>query len=194
MENKKEMRKYMLEKRRELDLSEVEKCGDRLLAKLLKNECFSNAETVFIYVSAKNELKTVQTVEYLISKGVCVCVPKTFEDGTMKAVIIKNVEKDLILGRFGIHEPVNCLEDQIAVLRDTDLVIVPGVAFDRLGNRVGYGAGYYDKYFGGLRKQGYNPYKIGVCYDFQLLNINVGHLCNEFDVKMDLVIDIPAEL
>jgi 5-formyltetrahydrofolate cyclo-ligase len=77
---------------------------------------------------------------------------------------------------MGIWEP----EAQKEYLKQIDLVIAPGIAFDKNKNRLGRGKGYYDKYFNGKKIT-----KIGVCYDFQLLeNIPV----EPFDVKMDKII------
>ena len=89
----------------------------------------------------------------------------------------KYISGELKTGKFGIEEPTG---PEINNLSNIDLVIVPGMAFDMKGNRLGRGKGYYDKL---LRKM--RCYKIGVCYNFQLLeNIPV----EEHDFPMDMVI------
>ena len=69
-----------------------------------------------------------------------------------------------------------------SVNEKVDVVIFPGAAFDIEGNRIGYGKGYYDKY---ISKLTYQPYKIGICYDFQLLDEIPS---DTHDIKLDKII------
>lgn len=87
-------------------------------------------------------------------------------------------------GAFHIQEPTG---RDVARLADMELVVVPAVAFDRLGNRVGRGRGYYDRLLGGCR-----AVKIGVGYDFQLLPLGESIDAEPHDVAVDIIIT-PSE-
>ncbi len=183
MFSKQEIRKEMLEKRRQLTSEEVETGGLQLLEKLQSGGYLKDVRTAFVYVSAKNEVSTLPLIAYLLSQNVRVCVPKTFGEGCMEACLISNLERDLTLGTYGILEPVT---EEKVMIETIDLVIVPGVAFDKDGNRIGYGAGYYDRFL--QRKElPRHVRKLGVCYAFQVVDAIVA---DNTDIPMDEVIEI----
>ena len=139
---------------------------------------FKAAKTVFCYVSAKGEVGTRELiVELLKEKGVLVpyCTDK---EGNMICVKINSLD-DLKEGKFGIPEPKKNVEFPKEKI---DFAIVPAVAFDKKGYRLGYGKGYYDRFLSDI-----NPFKLGVCAkEFYLKEIP--H--DEYDVKMDDVLII----
>jgi 5-formyltetrahydrofolate cyclo-ligase len=96
----------------------------------------------------------------------------------MDAVQITGLDKDLVKNGFGILEPRK--EAEPADIRKIDLILVPGVAFDRLGNRLGHGKGFYDRFLESCN----NAYTIGIAYDFQVFN-NIP--CELHDKKMDAI-------
>ncbi len=183
MLSKQEIRKEMLEKRRQLTQEDVEAGGLQLLEKFRAGGYLQDVRTAFIYVSAKNEVSTLPLISYLLSHGVQVCVPKTFGEGYMEACVIHNLERDLKPGAYGILEPVT---EEKAATETIDLVIVPGVAFDKNGNRIGYGAGYYDRFLQRKELPGHVE-KLGVCYAFQVVDAIVA---DNTDIPMDEVIEI----
>ena len=137
---------------------------------------FINAKTVFCYVSAKGEAGTHDLIRTLLSKKEVV-VPRCIDkEGNMTGVKIRSFD-ELKEGFFGILEPEISVEfpkDKI------DFAIVPALAFDKEGYRLGYGKGYYDRFLSDI-----NPFKLGVCAkEFYLPS--VPH--DEFDVKMDSVL------
>ena len=85
---------------------------------------------------------------------------------------------DLKRNEYAILEP----KERIINNKKIDVIILPGSVFDINGNRIGYGKGYYDKY---IKSLNYNPLKIGVCYDFQLLDTIP---TETHDVKMDIIL------
>ena len=186
---KNDIRKNMLAKRELLSDKELAFYGTELISKLQLLDEFCKASMVFVYVDAKNELPTKDLIKYLLKCNVAVCVPKTLTDGRMKAIRILDLEKDLQPGRFGILEPVVEGKNEIVSGDKIDIAIVPGLAFDRLGNRIGYGKGYYDRFFMENSLTG-DIYKIGVCYAFQLLDSVDEVCCDENDVKMDVIITV----
>ncbi len=141
------------------------------LFKLLEKIEYS---TVFIYLSFGTEVNTKAIVDRLFDLGKTVCVP-IIVDGKMKSVKIdKNTE--FVINDYGIKEPI--LEEELL----PDLAIVPMVAFNEDCYRVGYGKGYYDKYFSSINC---DVLKIGVAYEEQKV---CGFDIDEYDVPCDIII------
>lgn len=134
---------------------------------------FQNANNILIYWSMPDELPTHSfIIKWNKKKQMLLPVVKG-DDMLIKPFSSK---EELKIGSLGIWEP----DVQKEYLHSIDLVIVPGMAFDKNKSRLGRGKGYYDKYF--MNK---NIIKIGVCFDFQLLD-KVPTAA--FDIKMDKVI------
>jgi len=195
-EIKSEIRKDMLAKRDSLEKKYCEAAGDLLVDKLIIEGYLSKAMspssdakniTVFTYVSTGSEVSTFPLIEFLLRFNVRVCVPKVIGSGEMQAWEIKSLD-DLVLGKFGIYEPKT--KNLCAEIPRNDgawiLAIIPGVAFDKKGYRIGYGGGYYDRYFSNL-KNTKGIYKLGVCYDFQLVDKIP---TDEHDIKMNQVLSL----
>lgn len=139
---------------------------------------FSNAKTVFCYISAHGEVDTYGIIQELL-KDKKVLIPYCInEEGDMIACPINSLD-DLKEGKFKIPEPRFPEEFPKEKI---DFVIVPGVAFDKNGYRLGYGKGYYDRFLAGI-----TPFKLGVCQsEFFLEEVPHG----KFDVKMDDILVI----
>ena len=134
---------------------------------------FINAHNIIIYWSMPDELPTHNFIIRWSKKKTMLLPVVKGEDMLIKPFSTK---EELKQGSLGIWEP----DTQKEYLNSIDLVIVPGVAFDRDKSRLGRGKGYYDRYF--INKR---IVKIGVCFDFQLLeSIPI----DSFDIKMDKVI------
>jgi 5-formyltetrahydrofolate cyclo-ligase len=146
---------------------------------------FKNSVSVMCYVDFKGEVITRDIIDLCINlnKSLCVPVVSANEDGSRHIIasILKDPETELYKGNFGIMEPKN---EYIRLFEPEkiDLVIVPGVAFDEKRNRVGFGAGFYDRLLKNVRN---DCFKIGVAYEFQVFrDIPV----NKYDIPMDLII------
>ena len=134
---------------------------------------FINAHNIMIYWSMPDELPTHNFIIRWSKKKTMLLPVVKGEDMLIKPFSSK---EELKQGSLGIWEP----DTQKEYLNSIDLVIVPGVAFDRDKSRLGRGKGYYDRYF--INKR---IVKIGVCFDFQLLeSIPI----DSFDIKMDKVV------
>jgi 5-formyltetrahydrofolate cyclo-ligase len=129
---------------------------------------FSCAETVFFYVNFRSEVETLEGVKHALAESKTVAVPYcVLEERRLNFVQIKDVEKDLVEDAYGILEPKPSIRHNRRVpLERADVVLLPGSVFDLRGGRMGYGAGYYDKTFGGLRLK---STLIGLAFDFQVL-------------------------
>ena len=145
--------------------------------KLLNSEWFKNSNTIMSYISIKNEIDLQEINESIINSGKTLVLPVIDNNGeNMKSVKVDTLE-NLKEKKFGVMEPD--FGEEIKYNR-IDLVIVPGVAFDINGNRIGFGKGYYDRFL-----RGYNGKKIVLAYDFQVLeNIET----EEHDEKVEEII------
>ncbi len=136
-------------------------------------------QSFFVYKSYLSEVETKGIIKDLFSYDKKVTIPKCdIETETMSAVEIF-ANNSFKLNSYGICESStdDIYEEEI------DVVILPGLVFDRKGNRIGYGKGYYDKFINSLN---YKPLLVGLCFDEQLIdNISV---CDEHDAKLDYII------
>ncbi len=134
-------------------------------------------KNVMVFSPFRNEIDITTLTSFLLSKkDVIVSMPKTVNGFQMKAVMVEKMN-NLVKGRYGIREPSGNTEISP---EDIDVIIVPAVAFDRKFNRIGFGAGYYDRF---LKRT--NALKIGVGYDFQIVSEIP---TEEHDQKLDAII------
>lgn len=148
-----------------------------VIEKLKQLEEFINADNIFVYVSYNNEVDTKEFIADCLELGKNVFVPKV-NGREMRFHKIYSLD-ELHVGSFGILEPANDYLDQWNDL--SGFMVMPGVAFDKKLNRVGYGGGYYDRYL----SSHLNIKKAAVCFDFQLVdNIEA----EEHDLKPDILV------
>lgn len=152
--------------------------------RLLETGEYLNALKLFAYISFGSEADTTEIIEDALKNGKNVYAPRV-EGKDMSFYRIDGFT-GLIKGRYGIYEPdpANCtpyVKDDS--LKDSCLMLLPGLAFDLSGNRVGYGAGYYDRFLSGHGADRF--IKIALAYDFQV----VPSICSmEHDIKADIII------
>ena len=169
--------------RERLTSEQVEEKSKLIKEKLFSLPEFQSARTVAFYAAFKksNEVGTEEMIKEALKMGKTVLVPitDTIEDKIVFSEI-KNVD-DLAPGTFDILEPIPELR-KIFANEAIRLIVVPGIAFDLQGHRIGYGLGYYDKFLSGLAKY---VTKVGLAYEFQVAQeIPVeGH-----DIRLDKII------
>lgn len=164
--DKKVLRKKMLEKRSQLSLEKIEEKSKIIANNLFNLNQYKKANFIFSFISFKDEVNTHEIIKKSISigkrVGVPIPVPKTKE---LKVSELIDFDKELDLGFYNILTPkdkyIRIVPPQLV-----DLVLVPGVAFDKRGYRVGYGGGYYDRFFSNINE---NVIKIGLCYEMQII-------------------------
>lgn len=148
MEQKREVRREVLAKRH--FLTEPERCAKSLAitTRLLHLTEFKSARFIHLYLSFRDEVETFEILQKALSFGKEVSVPVIFSTGAPKDIrlmkVDENSSKDLGKGPFGIPQPVWDPQQEVRPDR-VDLWIVPGIAFDADGRRLGYGGGYYDR-------------------------------------------------
>jgi 5-formyltetrahydrofolate cyclo-ligase len=133
---------------------------------LFNREEFKKAKVVMFYVSLKDEVDTLPMIDEALGMGKRVCVPVILKE-EMKLIAgeIKDRAKDLERQHFGIYQPKKDRVKEVP-LEDIDLVVVPGVAFDKKNVRLGRGHGYYDRFLSGLPGR---TKTIGLAFAFQVL-------------------------
>jgi 5-formyltetrahydrofolate cyclo-ligase len=131
--------------------------------KLLKIRIFKKAKVLMCYIALKGEVDTQGVIKQARKSGKIVTVPVCKKDGAAILPCILDDKAKLRKGPYGVVEPA--VKTQVP-LKDIDLVIVPGVAFDRKGNRLGRGKGFYDRF---LKKINGRTETIGLAFRYQIL-------------------------
>ena len=174
--NKQELRRMIREKKRAMTMEEIQQRSEKLAQLFLQSEAYRNAKTIYGYLPYNQEVRTVSMLEQAMKDGKRVAVPKCYGD-EMKFIFMDDltqVEK----GYANIPEPI---ADGPVADDKTALVLMPGLAFDPQGHRIGYGGGFYDKF---LSQEPGHP-TLALCYAFQMLP----HLeTEEFDIPVDCVL------
>jgi len=143
---------------------------------------FARAKTILFYVSTRDEVKTESMIKKALEYGKRGVVPiSNLKERTLNLSEIKDFDSELEPGAFNILEPKERFLRPV-LPEEIDLVIVPGVAFDEKGNRIGYGMGFYDRFLRGIRK--YIPV-IGLAYELQIVDDIPVH---DKDVTMDKIV------
>jgi 5-formyltetrahydrofolate cyclo-ligase len=148
--DKSSMRKEIIKKRRNIDDTVRGDWDRQIYLKVISSEGYINSNVVFVYVSYNGEVDTHKLINHALMDKKTVCVPRVISKAEgMEAVPIKSFN-DLISGSYGILEPP---KDAIPICpQSIDIALVPGVAFDRRGGRLGYGGGFYDRYLSQMRQ------------------------------------------
>lgn len=174
--DKKELRRQIREKKREMTPEQIESASEKLKELFLATEQYREAKTVYGYLPYNQEVRTVSMLQQALAEGKRVAVPKVYGD-EMKFIYLTDLAQ-VAEGYAGIPEPV---ADGPVADDPTALVLMPGLVFDKEGHRIGYGGGFYDKF---LTEEPGHP-TVALCYDFQI----VKELPTEkFDVPVDLVL------
>ena len=162
---KRKIRKRILDMRNNKSKEDLEERSREIGKRLFRTPEFKHAKTVMFYVSTGSEVVTESLIRDAIKIGKSVSVPVVqTKDHSLQVCELHDCDKDLVPGAYGILEPK--MDCRRPVPADTiDLVIVPGIAFDLKGIRIGYGKGFYDKLLPSMPEARI----LGLAYDFQLL-------------------------
>lgn len=176
--DKKQIRKIMLERRRNMSREAVMDKSLQISEKVIASTQYHEAERIFIFISFENEVDTGWLIRRALADGKKVAAPLV-KNGTMKFRYF-TLSDELKEGEFGIKEPAEDLPKAYAKSSST-LVIMPGIAFDRSRNRVGFGKGFYDKWM----KERPGLHKIALAFDLQIYD---GVIPSEpHDIRPDLI-------
>ncbi len=161
--NKSELRKKYLDKRKMMTTQEVEKCSHQITQFFFEFVDLTNVQRVhlFLPIQKNNEFDTWLMIDVFRTKypHIQLIIPKTdFKNHSMQNFLFTE-QTELLENRYGILEPVDGVEVQE---ENIDLVITPLLIFDENGYRVGYGGGFYDRFFQKCRK---DIQRVGVCFE-----------------------------
>ena len=164
------LRKELLEKRKNIKNKKEKDLS--ILNALTNQDFYKNAKTVMVYVSYNCEVDTRALIEKMLLDGKKLAAPKCITKTEMEARAFFSFS-ELNVGAYGILEPSG------EVINDFDLIIVPGVGFNERLNRIGYGAGYYDRFL-----KDHSAFTVGLFYEAQKCEFKE----SEFDHPLDFII------
>lgn len=184
MENKKELRKRILNIRSSMSLEDAEKNSNIILDKIINMNIYKQSKLVFVYMDFNKEVMTSKLMEHMLCDKKRLVIPYTNTKNI--ALIPSEITKqtDLKLNSFGYYEPVTIRPIDP---KEIDLVIVPGLVFDKQLNRIGFGKGYYDRILVKLKP---SAFKMALAHEFQVLE---SIPAEEHDIKMDMIVTEKSE-
>ncbi len=174
--NKQELRRTIRERKRAMTEEEIVERSNALAEKFYHTPAYQAASTIYGYLPYNQEVRTVPMLQRALDDGKRVAVPKVYGE-EMRFIYLEDLTQ-VSKGYAGIPEPIAdapVAEDKQA------LVLMPGLAFDPQGHRIGYGGGFYDRF---LAREPHHP-TLALCYEFQMQ----AHLdTEEFDIPVDTVL------
>jgi len=176
------LRKNMLSQRKNMKPQDVSAFSNKIINTIIGLPEFIKCKNIMLYLSFNNEVDTFPLVTWCLNNGIAVIAPYCVQhEKKIIPFIINNLTTDLTKSTFGIMEPKHDLLKK-ANINDIDLIIVPGVVFDKHCNRIGFGAGYYDRF---LSEKAKNTITIGIAYDYQIIDeVPVGI----YDVPLNFIV------
>ena len=185
-DRKKELRKATLAKRKNLAENTPDlfnEYNQRIMKTLKNTPEYKDARVIMCFISFEDEVETHQLIKEALAEGKKIFVPYIITDEkSMVPAEITDFEKDLEPGYYNILAP---REDSLSIKdkNEIDLVITPGVLFDHLGYRIGYGAGFYDRFFSQL-----DPAVPKIAVAFGIQETREALPTDEFDIPIDKLI------
>ena len=179
--NKKEMRAIIRAQKRAMTEGQIVSASRKLGELFRETELYKNAKSIYGYLPYNQEVRTVEMLKTAIADGKRVAVTKCFGE-EMRFIWLEDLDA-VAPGYANIPEPI---ADEPIADDTTALVLMPGLAFDPQGHRIGYGGGFYDRF---LAEEPNHP-TLALCYGFQM----VEHLETEsFDIPVDQVVWADAD-
>lgn len=167
------LRRTILERRGQLDEADRRCRSEAVAARILQvleshPGLQRDGGSLFTFMPFGHEPDIFPVAQWCWKQGIPVLVPKTIREPRKLRLHRIDAPDLLVPGTWGIREPVESAP--MADGLDVVVVLVPGVAFDPQGGRLGYGGGYYDRFFAELRGAGNNPLKLAPAFDLQLVD------------------------
>ena len=177
---KKDIRSTILKKRSSMPRSEVQKKSKLIKEQIFQMQEFREAKTILFYVSYDNEVDTHEMIKESLGMKKQVVVPKT--DMNNRTIICSSLTKwnDLLSGAYNILEPRQECVNEVSI-ESIDLIMIPGVAFDCQGNRIGHGMGYYDR----LLQKKMSAHCLGLAFELQIVE---SISTEKYDVKVEKIV------
>lgn len=160
---KQQLRQQMLKERRAVSELERQAAAQNIVSLALKIPELTQAKCVGLYWPHDGELSLIPLWQELLKQKKQTCFPRVNPADKTLQFFLVNSRDDLTPGAYGIQEPKPNL--QAVRKNDIQAVCIPGLAFDKAGNRLGWGQGYFDQWL-----SSYTGFRLGIAYDFQLQN------------------------
>lgn len=177
---KMQLRKRVLKIRKSLDESQRKEKNERIKDEILSLPVYLTSRTVMVYLDYRDEVETTELIREMLKAGKRIAIPYCKDDRMIPCEIF-NVDQDVHPGMFGIREPSTDTLKPVSP-EEIDLVLAPGVAFDKEGHRIGYGKGFYDRFLPLLRE---DVCIAGLAFFCQVVD---GFETEKHDVKMSLLV------
>ena len=161
--NKKALRASIKQKRRALSIEYRQQASRKMQAELTRLPCYQAAEYIMLYMAMQDEVQLDELIAMVLKDGKKAVIPLVTGAGLMEAVELSDMA-DLVPDKYGI-KTVSEEKRRLIAPGKIDLIIVPGVAFDKAGHRLGMGGGFYDRFM--LRAS--RAVRAALAYDCQLL-------------------------
>lgn len=178
--SKTEVRKFCLNRRAALGKEEWKSKSKAIQRKFLNLPEFQMAKAVLLFLDFRGEVETFTLAETTLALGKRLILPRCAPGGLLLPIEVCDLTGDLEPGAYGIREPKLSLG--VMEYSEIDLVVVPGAGFDLQGNRIGYGGGFYDRFFMRL-----NPLTPRVALGFEC-QVVAQVPVDKHDVKMTMLI------
>lgn len=182
-EKKDKFREICLKRRKLLAKDEHKQKSARIAEHLFETEEFKKAQTVLMYAATKTEVQTEDCIKNILAKGKRVILPYCYPNSSQMGIAeIKDYSADLRVGEYKMLEPVDEIRNNF-LKSDIQLVVCPGLGFDKNGARLGRGKGCYDAFLKELKEKA--PI-VGFAYKCQMLNEDLPF--DYHDIPMDIII------
>lgn len=177
-DSKKNLRNEMILRRKNLSTIYRDKFSTEIVQKFLRTDIYKNSSNIMAYMSMREEVQLREIFENVFAQNKKISLPIIIERGIIKPAYLPNFEA-LEVGEFNILTVKKNLREFVDI-KKIDCVIVPGVAFDIHGKRLGMGGGYYDRFLKLTSAK-----KIALAFDFQIIDDVPTEL---HDISVDLII------
>lgn len=167
------------------------KLSEQMFNIIIKYPKYIKAQNIALFVSKKisSEISTDKLISTSIKNGKNVYVPRCItKTRDLEFLQIKNLDLDLEIGTFSLREPRKDIPipDQTDLLKKLDIIFTPGMAFDKFGNRLGFGSAYYDKFLNRAKKINPRVQIIALAFDFQVFDEEIPN--EEHDATVNFII------
>lgn len=170
------IRKEILKKLKEFPEDKIKYYSNLIQTKFLQTDVYKKSQTICVYLNKSYEVKTDKIIKNILKDNKKCYVPKIVNNDMKFFRLysydeIKNYQKN----KYGILEPLNKHIDDELNIHTLDIIIIPGIAFDKGNNkmgfrRIGHGGGYYDKFLEKCENNNVKPTKISLAFPFQIIN------------------------
>ncbi len=178
--NKNDIRKEIIKKRSLLDDNEVNNASKIIINRLKDLYELKSAKVIFSYMPYGKEVNIKPLNQWILDQSKILCLPRVISQTEMETRTVTNINHGLEKSSYGILEPTE--NNELTDIEKIDLILVPGIAFDKAGNRMGHGNGYYDRFLSRCPK---STLFIGISYSFQVFDAIPSY---QYDVKMHKII------